>query len=850
MSDRPASKRVKLELFDLPVPTAGSRSLEEMERAYREAVKTHPFHDNAHCIADVYANGVLRDGQGNVLGVLVKQGLPEYATKMAAEVLRPAATRTSLRANIYGGEAPLSGIAGYFDYRGSPIEFKYRKTAFTYENEEVWPAVFPMIDYVSQIYKRAMPENWAKQDAAIPDVVRIHGSPFSTLTINSRFRTAHHTDAGDFDDGYGCLACLEGPFQGLALTFDHFRVNFVMQPRDVLIFNTHHFHSNTEPELINNESWQRLTCVFYYRAALGEAAGYAEYRRRLEESLSSGKDLSLVRAISPVKAIVEKYNGENHNRAAAVHKLQLSPFAFTTLVYQLCHAGATGGLLHELLLAQGERVEVALFGEPLYQSRGIPAREEADMELLHMPPSLFKAPAMGGFKECDVTVQAASEKQKLLDPDYLAQHVSRELLEMWQEARAQWLDLVKADWKKLLSRDAQRTNFTWNNRSQMNAAFFDLCEVGKQVLLAVFGKETATPKEEQSFWALFAAHLNAACVSLLQMPPDAMSLTKLNVKIKDFTFGGTRYFRDMPPEEQKRRLERKARIEAARRVHHKDNDPAQKRGEWLSNDSFDYQTEDRPVEYVGLQRATPEDNARAVVRTPSEILEAVHKLSTQDDSTEGGTASSPQQTVRVLVVLPASQPLHRGSRASSLVADLPVELRAGAECQRLLGNPAAKRLLAAPPVNQAVPPAETFTDKRGNTFELVYADTATCGDAAGAFDFVVLQHVLSTVADTDAVTAFVAKAASLAAGAVLVVETDLQDRQYYRLLPRVRKDYDAVAPECYRVLHRAKYGTPTACLRTKAELEALVPSCCVRYKLVGSPLNSTILILPGTKGQM
>lgn len=51
-------------------------------------------------------------------------------------MLRPAATRTSLRSRIYGGEAPHSGIAGYFDYRGSPIEHKYRKTAFTYEHLE------------------------------------------------------------------------------------------------------------------------------------------------------------------------------------------------------------------------------------------------------------------------------------------------------------------------------------------------------------------------------------------------------------------------------------------------------------------------------------------------------------------------------------------------------------------------------------------------------------------------------------------------------------------------------------------------------------------------------------------
>lgn len=796
---QPSQKKARLELFDLPTASGTSRTLEEIEKAYREAVKVHPFYDNAHCIADVYQDGVLRDGQGNVLGVLVKQGLPEYAAKMAAEVLRPAATRTSLRANMYGGEAPLSGIAGYFDYRGSPIEHKYRKTAFTYEHEDRWPDVFPMIDYVSQIYKRAMPDNWAKQDAAIPDVVRLHGSPFSTLTINSRFRTAHHTDAGDFDDGYGCLACLEGPFLGLALTFDSFRVNFVMQPRDVLIFNTHHFHSNTEPETLDDDSWQRLTCVFYYRAALGEAAGYAEYRRRLANALRGPN--AVARLASPIKTIVEKPNGENHNRPAPVYPLNMTPFAFTAAVHRLCHGAAAGVLLHDLLLATGEALERALFGEPLYQANGIPARGEADMELLQMSPSLFKAPAMGGFKECDLTIQAASEKQKCLEVDYLAQHVSAELLDMWRTSRTRWLELVEAEWKKMFARDPQRTTFTWNNRSDMNAAFFDLCEVGRQVLLGLLGRDTATPKEEQSFWALFATHLHTTCGTALKMPVDAMSITKLNVKIKDFTFGGTRYFKDMPPEEQRRRLERKARIEAARRA----VATSQQRsgGDWLANDSFDYQTEDCLIEYVSLGRVTPEANAAAVVRTPAEILAAAR-----------GQSHGPR-TVRVLVVLPpiasgSADLLHDPAARSLTKAE-----RASAECQRLLGNPAAQELLATCGTNKSLPAATSFLDSQGNRFEISYADPASCFDVGRPVDFVVLQHVLNGLPDGTVAGAFVAEVASMTSAAVLVVESDLQDRQFFRLKPPVRAAYSAVAPACFQELHRARYHTPAACLRDR-----------------------------------
>lgn len=829
--ERPCDKKVKVELFDLPSSAQTSRSVEEVEKAYKEAIKAHPFFDNAHCLADVYQDGVFRDNNGTVVGIIVKQGLPEYACTAAADVLRPAATRTTLRSSMYGGESPLSGIAGYFDYRGSPIEHKYRKTAFTYDHVDVWPKVFPMIDYVSQIYKKAMPENWARQDAAIPDVVRIHGSPFSTLTINSRFRTAHHTDAGDFDDGYGCLACLEGPFKGLALTLDDFRVTFVMQPRDVLIFNPHHFHSNTEPETLMEDDWKRLTCVFYYRASLGEPPAYAEYKRRLGNALAKKCAVAAVpRPLPLITDIVVKDNGKNYNRPAPVHKVQLTPFALTATVYKLSHCSSVGGLIHELLAAEGERMEVDLFGEPLCQSHGISERPDEQLQIALMSASAFKLPPAGGFKECGLTLQAAAEKQQVLDPAYLTDHVSPALLEMWVKAREQWLALVRVDWVRTLARDKSRTNFTWNNRSDMNMAFFDLCEVAKQVLLGLLNKDTATPKEEQSFWAIFASNLNAACVTTLQMPEEAMSVRKLNVKIKDFTFGGTRYLKDMPADEQKRRLDRKARIEEARRSNDAGGGTERKGGDWLANDSFDYQTENQPVEYGGVERPTPVANADAVVRTPQEIITRAQRARAGD-------------TVRVLVVLPPA-PIAAAAEHSGLTA----EQRAGEEAVRLLDNPSAKAMLETPHPNAVLPAARSYSDGDGGTVEVTYAYLADCLYGPGSYDFIVLQHVLATIPHADAAAALVRHVAGLATGAVLVEETDLQDRQYFRLKPETRAAYWAVAEGCFRELHHRRYGTESATLRTKADLEGLLQPCCVRYKLVGSALNTTVLIVPGTGG--
>ncbi|EPY28078.1 DNA J-binding protein [Strigomonas culicis] len=805
-----AVKKIKEEpvadLFDLPL--GGSmRSKEESEKAFRDAVKTHPFYDNAHSILDIYKSGVVRDGKGNVLGILVRNGLPAFAAKLAADVLRPAATKTSLRCSIFGGEPPNSGIAGYFDYRGSPIEHKYRKTSFTSAYAEIWPDVFPMVNYVSAIYKRALPQNWERQDAAIPDIVRINGSPYSTLTINSRFRTAHHTDAGDFDAGYGCIACMEGDFKGICLTFDEFKVNVTLQPTDVLIFNTHHFHSNTELEALNpKEVWSRLTCVFTTVLCWG-----ARQLRRIPAALEAAKQLP-ERPPLCVDTIVEKDNGSNLNKADTVYPVDITPFALATIVTCLKHCAAKAVHVQNWLLRGGEDAEVLLFGEPFKVKDGIPERADCDMESHPNMLSMVKTPAMGGFKECDTTIAAAAEKEQHLSDDNLSAAISSELFEMWRSARVLWLELVDKEWKSLVSRNPTRTQFVWNNRSEMNSAFYDLCDVAKQIMLDLLHQETASPKEELAFWALFATHMNRCCTHELHMPEEAVSLRKLNVKLKDYNFGGTRYFKDMPEEEKKRRLERKQKIEDARRRSARMSEHAH-RSQWLQNDSFDYQTEDRQVDYAGNGWPLPMQNISRV------SLDEVPRTELPVESTD---------CVRLLVIVP-------------VVRDVVVGECVAADCveaKRLLENPAALRILTS--TRDDVLPAVFKTDDVNiKTVDVMHT-------IKEKFDFIILQHVLATM-DDSAASAYVETARRWADGCVLVEETDLQCRHYFTLLEEKRAAYDEAALPCFQTLHRARYGTENACIRTKAQIEKLCGNdvVCGRFKMVGSPLNTTVTVVQG-----
>ncbi|RNE98991.1 putative DNA J-binding protein [Trypanosoma conorhini] len=803
------SKRGRLELPGLAPHQHTVRTAEEMEKAYSEAVRKHPFHDNADHTIDFHDVSVFRDANGAVCGVLLPGALPAFAASMAADVLRPAATRTSLRSNMFGGLAPLSGIAGYFDYRGSPVELKCRKTSFTHEHVQSWPNIFPMIDYVSAIYKAVFPAQWAAQDAAVPDVVRIHHSPFSTLTINQQFRTASHTDAGDFDMGYGLLAVLEGKFEGLSLAFDDFGVCFRMQPRDILIFNTHFFHSNTEPELADpKDDWDRLTCVFYYRAALGEPACVAEYMRRLAHAKALAATPSPV-----VDAILQKDNGNNFNKPAPTFPVPLTPFGGAAGLCALQGCAAKLLRLHELLLAN-PTLEVFLFGEPLRTEDGLPARAKEQLRPVHLPV-VVKAPATGGFSEMGNVLKAAEEKQYFFEEKLLKSELGPELISMWSKSRAHWLALVKEDWKHLCQKDPKRKKFTWKNTSAMNAAFFDLCEVAKQVMFGLLHKETPSAAEAHSFWVLFAAHLSHACATENDMPRDAVDMHKINVKLKDFHFGGTRYLKDMPTEEQERRLERRKRIEEARRR----GGAAQEThtSSWLGNDAFDYQQEDRKVDFEKNGWMTPETYVEHLGLTPC----------------GGATAAAdPTTPIHVLVVLPRAAASAHGQTPDIAKA-------ATEESTRLLQNPAAQRVLAGMPRNATLPSHLSFG---GVKITVVYDGTEPGGVAP---DFVVLQHALAAIEDDEAARARVQYWTLLARHAVFVVEADVRDRRHFVLREEVREAYEGVADACFRALYASAYSTESIRLRTTPSLIAL--SSCknigCRFKFSGSPLNTIALIV-------
>lgn len=668
-----------------------------------------------------------------------------------------------------------------------------------------------MVDYMDAVYKATFPEQWALQHAAVPDIVRIHGSAFSTLTINQQFRTASHTDAGDFDAGYGLLSVLEGDFKGLSLALSDFRVCFCMHPGDVLLFNTHFFHSNTELEFENhNDKWSRLTCVFYYRSILGEPFCVAEYKRRLLRAKELG-------AFPPpvVDDIVQKENGDNFNKPAPTFFPSLTPFSGAAGVCSLKHCAPMLLRLHELLLEQPE-LSLVLFGEPLQTDDGIPQRDSDQLIPVHLPVVL-KIPYSGGFSETSNVLETAREKQYFFEEENLKSELGNELVAIWSKSRALWLKLVKEEWEKLCKRDPERVSFSWRNHSPMNEAFFDLCEVGKQVMLGLVGKEVATDAEEHSFWLLFAAHLSHACVTENDMPQDAINMHKLNVKLKDFHFGGTRYLKDMPPEEQQRRLERRRHLEEVRRS--RETAIVTSTSNWLQNDTFDYQCEDKEIYFEKNCWISPEENVRRLGLTAFG---------------RAAVAADVMEPISILVVLPRPVLFSPAD-----VAAIPCP-KMNKEAERLLTNPAAQRLLSSAQGDDTVHHSHLVFG--GVTVDVVFHDD--CAESVEA-DFIIVQHVLAAIGSDGDAEACIDYWSSRARHGVFVVETDLFDRRHFLLLKEVRDAYQSVAAACFRKLHAAAYSRDLNSFRTTHSLIALIKPQRVglRYKFSGSPLNSVAILV-------
>ncbi|KAG5509339.1 hypothetical protein JKF63_06649 [Porcisia hertigi] len=222
-----------------------------------------------------------REGEGQrIVAVYIPGGVPKETCRAAAAVLEPAATKKNLRAATNGGLPPDTGLVGYYDYLTNPTPHKCRETAFSRKNWGLFSQSEPLLKHLDKLYSQLAPTHHHLQRVAIPAQYQLCGTVFSTITVNRNFRTAVHTDKGDFRSGLGVLSVINGEFEGCHLAIKKLKKAFQLKVGDVLLFDTSLEHGNTE--VMNPENhWQRTSIVCYLRTGLMSSVCEMERRKHL-----------------------------------------------------------------------------------------------------------------------------------------------------------------------------------------------------------------------------------------------------------------------------------------------------------------------------------------------------------------------------------------------------------------------------------------------------------------------------------------------------------------------------------------------------------------------------------------
>ena len=449
-----------------------------------------------------HSNFVFHDANGVIVCAFVKNALPPHVAKISTKLLAPAAKLSDRDTHLNGGVKPRRGIAGYYDYFGTQVE-KCRKTAFTMASLKKWTDVFPLVEYTNAFYKELCPNSWSRQEAAIPDNVRIRKTVFSTLTVNANFRAAKHKDNGDFTHGLGALSVLHGDFHGICLGFPDFGFCVDIQPRDLVFFDTHHFHCNTELERPEAVPWSRLSCVSYFRTKLASQNCLDIYKEKMGENT---KNLSFVPK--------ETYSDETAEKTPSAKFLTpASPLiAFAQMKSQNDTERSHFTRLEEWFVLNS-----AHFAQ-------IP-------HIAPRPSAHFKASTLRSlhFHTHGLSAHEAfqSSTDYLHNLDLLG--VPDDIQAAWRIQKLQWVEEIKKAYR------ITHNGLTWRKTGDLAVYFAMLCDTAKKIFLFIMSGEKISEMHKANFNALLAAHLLRAHNAVTKH--RFLTLEKLKTKLLDHELG-------------------------------------------------------------------------------------------------------------------------------------------------------------------------------------------------------------------------------------------------------------------------------------------------------------------------
>lgn len=232
------------------------------------------------------AAAVTSTNRGVAAGLVDKDRLAEIARMVGCkEVVLDGENSTRFRrvkadGSISDTSYAIPVMSGVVGFMGGNPRFPYcRQTAYTQQHWDKFVKAYPIIKLVDTFYEALMPVEYAAQRAQAnrtsPDFV-IKDTAFTTVTVNKNWQTACHTDAGDFQGGFGNLVALrKGRFTGGYFVFPRYGVGVDMQNCDLLLGDVHQVHGNTPIHVVDRRAI-RISLVMYYREDIGSCGTTAE----------------------------------------------------------------------------------------------------------------------------------------------------------------------------------------------------------------------------------------------------------------------------------------------------------------------------------------------------------------------------------------------------------------------------------------------------------------------------------------------------------------------------------------------------------------------------------------------
>ena len=258
---------------------------EETKAKTRTFIKDEDYPVVINDDADVYTE------DGELLLRFRKNVLSENESTNMFEALKDFAKHSSTDRGIASGsnkgtetgkkKPVMSNIIGYFDkwsvsqkstfkHSGIKPPSQCRLTSFNLNHPDKWKECLPLIKEIDEQYKKLCPKEHANQlRAARSTPFHIKGTAFSTITTNLNFRTAAHTDSGDWPDGFGNLVVLESgaPYKGAHTGFPQYGCAVDCRQGDFLAMDVHQLHGNS-PMVPKDETSMRLSLVSYLREGI------------------------------------------------------------------------------------------------------------------------------------------------------------------------------------------------------------------------------------------------------------------------------------------------------------------------------------------------------------------------------------------------------------------------------------------------------------------------------------------------------------------------------------------------------------------------------------------------------